>query len=173
MGRVFVRVLLVIIHNNHDVGEMVISYHSVFRVFLFLVRFRSFTTMKWCFPIILCSLCSCSLFRSVLFRSLWLYTVFVFFIHSYRFLVWFYFYLPRNISRYSSVSQIPVSYPIPVEYAMIHHVTFPPKTQKKKLRKKKAFCSQKPELERCWSGKDVDESFGKLSILDNVNKATS
>ena len=32
-----------------------------------------------------------------------------------------YFWSPRNISRYSSVSQIPVSYSIPVQCVMIHH----------------------------------------------------
>ena len=52
---------------------------------------------------------------------LWLYVVFVFFIYSYRFLVCLYFRFPRNIFRYSSVSQIPVSYPIPEQYVMIHH----------------------------------------------------
>ena len=64
-----------------------------------------------------------SLFRSVPFLcyTLCIGSLFIHWFIVFSCLVYLYFGFPRNISRYSSVFQIPVSYPILVQYNMIHH----------------------------------------------------
>ena len=82
--------------------------------------FLSFCVTSLCYvPMFLVP---CSLFRSCVPYgcTLCVGSLFIHWLSLFGCLIWFYFRIPRNISRYSSVSQIPVSYPIPVKYDMIH-----------------------------------------------------